>query len=344
MSHHYSHRGARTLVSKLKSLLAQKDSTTPIEIRTNISLIDIPNEPLLDWHMLGLDPAVNDDRLIAAIIKFKEQHPSEKAVLVSDDFLAQRKATSLGIEVLDPEGSIDILERPSEETATIRRLEKEIQELQRRIPEPRLSFWENRNITNTVRRFASVAVAGFMSEKDIAQQVAQKQEKLEQIITKAHGIVSSSEIDQFAKEYNGYVKKLEQALILKRTKGCGMQEQLQFILENTGSAPATDLELSLQFPKNSLVVGASDEFEIEFWGKIRLPDEPIPDWMRKKNPLDFASLTVPYFPPTTNPPEQPKPKGPLYDRADRSIVWFKTPKLRHKEDWILNPLAVFLAP
>ena len=338
----WMHKRARTLVSKLKKLLAQQKSTEPVEIKSNIAIIDIPNEPMVDWQTLGLDPAVNDDRLIASIIKFKEQQPSNRVVLVTDDFLAQRKAISAQIEVIDPEGLIDIIERPSEEVGTIQKLERQVQELQRRIPEPRLSFWENGAITNSVTRTASVANA--VSEDEISQQIAQKQQQLEQIVTKSQGIESDEKVEEFIINYSNYLKRFEQALALKRTKDYGLTAQFLFVLQNVGSAPAIDLELSLQFPKRSLVVGASTEFEIEFWGKVKIPQEPVPDWMKRVTSLDLASLTMPYISRTADPPEQPHPKGPLYNNEDRSIVLFTTPKLRHKEEWHLHPIMAFLPP
>ncbi len=335
---------ARTLVSKLKSFLGQTGSAPSAKVRPDVSLLDIPNEPVVDWATLGLDPAVNDDRLIAAVIKFCEQHPTFEAMIMTDDILLQRKAISHRIQFIDPEGRIAPIERLSDERAEVRRLEKQVQELKSRTAKPQIWFWEQGATTNTITRIVSTVSARSSSDAEIVQQVEQKQRKLEQLAASAPRSATQTEISKFVKAYEGYIQRLEQMLILKRTKDFGLSVQLQFVLQNTGTAPATDLELSLRFPKDSLVVGATDRLELEYWDEVVIPNEPVPDWIKAKNPFDYAALTVPYVAHSTEPPGQPRPKGPLYEQEDRSIVWFTTPKLRHKEDWHLKSVIAFLPP
>ena len=50
---------------------------------------------------------VNDDRLLASIIEFSNQSRPEDVLVISNDFSVQRKSARLGIEVVDPDGSVE---------------------------------------------------------------------------------------------------------------------------------------------------------------------------------------------------------------------------------------------
>ena len=115
-SHGWRQKRARMLVGKLSALLKEKPLDQPVEVRQGVSIFDIPKEPVVDWKALGLDPRVNDDRLLASIIEFTNDIQPHAVQLITDDFLAQRKATYQGVTAINPEGLIERIERPSPET------------------------------------------------------------------------------------------------------------------------------------------------------------------------------------------------------------------------------------
>lgn len=83
---------ARILFSKLKWLLKGILPGDSISIKEAVSILEVPREPKVDWGHLGLDPQINDDRLLATIIEFADTHPPDSMVFISDDFHIQRRA------------------------------------------------------------------------------------------------------------------------------------------------------------------------------------------------------------------------------------------------------------
>lgn len=71
-------RRVRSILPRLEGLLEQPTSSSPATARLGVSIFDIPREPKVDWSALGLDPLIEDDRLIASIIEFGQQHVMPK--------------------------------------------------------------------------------------------------------------------------------------------------------------------------------------------------------------------------------------------------------------------------
>src|SRR5205807_2336583 len=93
---------ARTVLAKLKELLKEISPGDPAQVRPGVEMLEITREPRVDWTAIGLDPQVKDDRLLASIIEYRQQQPSHHIVLVSDDFLVQRRAPTHNIQVIEP--------------------------------------------------------------------------------------------------------------------------------------------------------------------------------------------------------------------------------------------------
>ncbi len=148
-------RRVRTLLSKLEDLLEQSDEDNPARMRPGVTIMDLPYEPFAEWDGLHLDPAIGDDRLIASMLEFRAAHPDASVVLVSNDFPARRKAKRHGIEARVPEGMVPIHEFPSDESAKVKKLERELHELKSRAPRLELGFSEETGLQNHAARTAA---------------------------------------------------------------------------------------------------------------------------------------------------------------------------------------------
>src|SRR6266568_3499621 len=86
---------ARMLLPKITKLVEGEKIVYKLpQVRHNVTLLVLPDGPFIDWKAEHLDPMVNDDKLIASILEFTRQHPSEKVLLLSDDSGPRFKARS----------------------------------------------------------------------------------------------------------------------------------------------------------------------------------------------------------------------------------------------------------
>ncbi len=115
----------REVLSKLKPPLRVSRPDAPASIGPDVEIFDITQEPSINWQDRGLDPMTPDDRLIATILTFAPQLPG-RTLLVTNDFPAERKATSHTIESWDPEGKLDRTRNESEVEKENRRLRQQL--------------------------------------------------------------------------------------------------------------------------------------------------------------------------------------------------------------------------
>lgn len=92
---------AQAVVRRLKGLRDKGDLaagvtlTKTITVRTEAREVDVRG--VLDW----LDPAVPDDRLLAAALRLQSDHPAGSVVLVTSDLNLQNKADAVGMPYLE---------------------------------------------------------------------------------------------------------------------------------------------------------------------------------------------------------------------------------------------------
>jgi hypothetical protein len=122
------------LLPKLNRLIESEETLGSLpQVRTHVTLLALPNEPFIDWKTEHLDPAINDDRLLASILDFKHQNPAEQILLLSDDSGPRLKAKSRNIQASRPPEELKRLaDPPSPEELQIRQLQKQIEALNNR--------------------------------------------------------------------------------------------------------------------------------------------------------------------------------------------------------------------
>jgi len=329
---------ARTLVSKLRRLLKDASPDRAATVRAGVFIHDVLAEPSVDWRELGLDRQLNDDRLLATVKEFRDHHKSQRVLLVSNDFLLQRKAQRHSMEVIDPADHIGRVERPAPD----KRLQKQLEALRSRYTDLGFGFWENEEPCGLIERSGEAPRAGAApSDSYIADEIAGRRKRLERMLSECPRR-DASELGRFRWEYEDYLRNLDAALRMKRSRSFGPQCELTFVLENVGSAPALDVEVLVQFPEESFVVAESEQFS-DYVGTVIVPSEPRPPWRPTSlfKTVPRWSLVDPALLPRR---ESLEPEGPLYEDWDRSIVRFRHPKLRHQETWILPSLIVYLPP
>jgi len=82
-------------------------------------------------------------------------------------------------------------------------------------------------------------------------------------------------------EHEEYLRNLESARKRERSKAFGFRCQLRFVLKNTGSVPANDVDITLRFPSESFVLSSADDNSRFRIGEVTIPEEPKPEWLRR---------------------------------------------------------------
>jgi len=284
----------RVILSKLKPLL---EAETLIErlpqVRNNVSLLALLEEPLLDWAAEHLDQTVNDDRLLANILDFSRQHPTEQVFLLADDFPLRLKAKSRGIQTILPDGLIRHIEPPPAEETTIRELRQQIQELTSRMPKLRLGFWENGKVVDEITCPVQEAWIWQTPDEYVEEEMAQKREAFAQMLARADNSVGEDEVQEFTNEYEKYLANLAPALKMQFIKEYSPYCKLELTVLNEGTASAQEVEVHITFPTGSSIVTIADlntNVKIE----VDMPGEPaIPEWARPPVPAWAHNIMSP---------------------------------------------------
>jgi hypothetical protein len=151
---------ARMLLSKLSKIF---DTTNQaIYIRPNVTMMILPKEPFVDkpedWVKEGLDQNISDDRLLASILDFMRQHPSEKILLLSDDSGPRFKARSHNIQSLAPsDGLIRLAEQVPNQKQTL------IKDVEGLVPGVNISVYQD--------KFGKPMFTQSLTEKNIKEYV-----------------------------------------------------------------------------------------------------------------------------------------------------------------------------
>ncbi len=347
-------RRARMLLPKLNALLEMETAADELpQVRQNVTLM-VLREPLLDWMVEGLDRDDNDDRLIGSILEFSRQHPSETILLLSDDSGPRFKAKSYNLPTLSPTNILDPLnEPPTPEEIENRKLRKQLQELTDRTPKLTFGIYENQHIVDTVVRPLSNTWRWDSQEDYVRKEIAKKRAKLAQMLKGADETVKKEEIEKFKGEYEKYIAQLEPELKMQFIKNYAPFIKLDLVLDNQGTASATDIDLQITFPKGSSVIVSQvhDAVTIE----VALPKEPtIPEWARIKDVLSWPNFSS--FPsfmasmklgPTAYPVLQAsRSRRDTYESIDfpfgQNILHRKIEKLGHLRQAFIKSVTAFL--
>lgn len=346
---------ARTLIAKLRPYIrdARVEAGEPVSVRPKVSLLVLAREPVIAWSELGLEPGWSDDRLLASIRQFREERPTADVRFAARDTTFLAKAMSHGIRLVDEE-RIPEIPRISPSSAEVERLQRELHELKQRTPKLEVAFWEAGQRAPFVERPRVAPVGGGLSDEEIAMRIASDKDRIREALAVGNGRVSDSALEEYRLRGEAYLRHIGVALELQRSREHGPRCLLQFMLANTGAAPATDVELELAFPPGTFLVRATDVND-SYLGVVEVPDLPVADWMQP--PRDFSPLLsflpeysgygkLGFLGPTIFPPSPPAgPRGPLFDRdGDRSFVWYENPKLSQDSVWRMAPTIAYLPP
>jgi len=235
-----SYRKIQERAKKTVSRLAEIQRENK-QIRDNVELLFIIDEPVIDWASEGLDPDVGDDRVIAAILC--EKGNKAPIVLVSSDLGLQLKAEARGIRwhQLSNTLMLEVSKTPEEEEMA--KLRKEIAVLKSKAPKLCLKLASEEELKD----FMPFHLRGYhpMSDKDIRNELHEANMK------NAHGnpLWDKDDVERYARDLGKYLKQLQEYLEENRRYGELLSRtiEIRLMLVNDGTAPAEDIDISLKF-------------------------------------------------------------------------------------------------
>lgn len=235
-----------------------------------VTIVCEQRTPGFDLEARGFNPAVTDDRILAAVLDYKEQHPTEHVVLVTDDAGAALRAHSYGVVRLGLTDEMRIPPAPDEKQKRIRELEERVHAIEKGRPRLHLSFPGGASectlmvepdtiVSETdARAYADGAVAKLAPHQTGAalQQMAAKpptvldDEVLASImktVSAAAGMMAVSAREKLMLFHSNCAAYY--LAIWKYTNEMRRTKEIRLVLENTGTVPAEDIYVRLRLPR-----------------------------------------------------------------------------------------------
>lgn len=349
---------ARALLSKLSPYLLnpQALSDAGVALHSHVALRYLAKEPIVDWAALGLDPGWNDDRLIATMVEFMAQHPGVEVAFAAQDTSCLAKALARGIQLVDA-SPIPDQSRTSPDAVETERLRRQVRELTNRLPRLQLNFLEGGQRTalaTRVRPVSSSPPSVSTLDEHITDIEASERQQFEAAVSRGRELVASArlepkELATYVRDYEQYLQDLPQSLAMEWSRQYGPTVDLDLMLDNEGTTPATDVRLSLTFPDGAFVIPRNGDTMM--WDTVIRPKKPEAEWMKPPptNPFEilanYSSLNVLPFVTHARPAGPPMPVGPLLDLIrDRHVADYRHPKLIQGGHWAMDPIRVYLLP
>lgn len=288
--HKTSHSSSRTRDRSrrvLSFLESQIESGAPL--RKGVVVRFVPTMPQIDMAAHGLDPAWNDDLLIASVLEYREQHNSVDTVLVTHDTGARLTCRHLGIKTIELPEKYRLPPELDESEKENQRLRRELQKIQNALPKISVGFADE--VVSTARfsleqpkdADESQISAALTKQKNAVPELARKHtpteladESVSQFASKLaiselySDMIPDKEFARYNAERIKYLENYERYLRELVTAKNLDKRSIRFTIaiSNSGSAPADDVDVHLHFPDGFSLYQEDD------WPS--LPSEPKP--------------------------------------------------------------------
>src|SRR5260221_9904455 len=141
---------ARDLLPKIAKLLRRAKG--PVRIKEGVFLMSSRKEPRIQWSELELDENVQDDRILARILLFKNEYLERDVRFLTNDYAVMLKADDRDIPTLMPDGKI-LAPKPLKSTVEteLEATRKDLNEYKNRAPKLEIGFDDGRKTTETTK-------------------------------------------------------------------------------------------------------------------------------------------------------------------------------------------------
>jgi hypothetical protein len=255
---------ARAAISRLEPLLGAGVCC----LRESVELHLNPYRPLENLAASNLDPDVNDDRLVASVLRFREENPTTPVALVTNDFNLRMKARQHDISIVVLAERYSLPDELDEFEAKLQRTEREVHLLRNRLPELLLVCSDS---GKTFGHWVAAEPIPLRTEEldativqlRVKHPAASKRVPVRELYPNlsaasfAAGMYtpSDTEIARYNRQLEEYFEKCARFLEELHTEKNARRRtlRLRLMLRNNGTAPADAIRLSLVFPDGLMV-------------------------------------------------------------------------------------------
>lgn len=257
-------------------------------VRDNVTLEILVGELRREDFPHGYSPDSSDDAILVHALQYGDEHVEEKIAIVSEDLGMEVKCVAHGFAILRPDTIAGRLPNPADaKTKEHRQALAELERLKNKLPNLRvLVSMPKKPPPSSALRFEPPAQLPF---RDIDSEVGAAEAKRRVYSGRTKGEITGrvpheeyirydSEFDQYVADFRAYLLKVNQQAEHRARSFCAM-----FSLENTGGAPAEDVDVDLNFPPG-ITIERIGESSI-------LLQEPRPPSLPGANPqLSYGNL------------------------------------------------------
>ena len=292
-------RRARGRAKKvLKALKGLGLSATPGEMRPGVQIVALDEEPsdaLFVHHRL--QPRISDDRLLASVLAFAASQTSDAVIKVlTADMGLTVKAATRQIAVASPDERLRRDDEPDETERKLKTAQRELAVLRAAAPKLKLTLAGEEVLEYQVRRFGEFGtetlghlVEAWRSKHPYVNAIPDSiaipggsriplvgLTGLPGFWSKQDAAKHNAEIDRVSREYEAFLRRWPACV---NALTCCIEFRL--VLENSGKAPADDIDLLISARANGR------------WLQ-ELPELPKPPAMPEpRHPFDIGSLVQP---------------------------------------------------
>jgi hypothetical protein len=341
--HKDSHSSSRTR-NRSRSVLSfiEEKIADNQPVRDGVEIKFVPQFPDIDFAKHDLNPAWNDDVLIATVLQFCNDIANLPTTLITHDTAARLTCRHLKIDTCQLDDKYKLPAELDETEKENQRLKRQIQKIENSMPKIVVGFAEDYSDT---ARF-QIKPPDEIDENSIATTMAavresvpkidrpppkpeQEPDKTERHLSALHAkfggmnrnSIADEEYARYENDRNKYFERYESYLRKQVDSGNVIKRMIRFkiVVLNDGSAPAEDVDVSFHFP-DGFSLHEIDELpdlpgEPNPPAEPRTPTEMIQSRIGRFDIGSIGRLNVPSFQP---PSSFSKKRSNSYDIEDHS--------------------------
>ncbi len=349
--HKNTHQNAQIRERARNRINALKRWNKEGQLSPSLSIEFLPQRPMIDFHAYGLNTQWNDDQLIASIIQFKKDHPNERVVLLTQDTTLNLRAPTFGIETIDIPDEYLLPQEDDPLVKENRKLQNELNRIKQTQPKLIVRLSDMNDDENYVSRKLQTPSSEPSPDKNkylanLRESLShplrkdnfiKKQNAIEKAcnaIDQQFSLIEENELTRYKDDLENYISKMSEyfdELELYKEQQC-RTIALQFELRNTGTVPATDIDLMMHFPDGFDLYTEDDRPN-----EPQEPSKPLPPQtlMEKMANLHLSS---PYIPSIVNMPDFGPPDPFSLRKTNSYELNYNMTNLKHGYLHNLKPL------
>lgn len=361
---------SRIVIRKIAEYTDQDGGTVRKSVLLQVQT-DAPTQKWLEDN--SYNPTDGDDRIVGEVHYFIQnvKQDTDDVILVAEDYGARIKAKASGVPQMEPPAELRLEDEPDPVEKENRELEKEVARLKHIQPKLSMKFQDEKGNLLEQIQFEVDFTESQISNEEIEQEVRKNYEILKyddqideskeepnggnQTLKDAMRLLGRSLVtlptqndveiyhnellDYLKGEFSEYLKKQQRFVTLERRL-----RTIQLVLENSGTTPAENIDVSMHFPDGFLLREH----------KFQKPDTPKPptklrpkgihEDLYRSSLSDSMLYSMPSRMNSTPPPVKPS-RPPMSIRKTNSyeIVHGKD-SLKHHFNWRWRPLFLYFDP